>query len=50
MINFACAAAALSLVALARPAAADNVELRMATLAPDGSKWTEVFEIGRAHV
>lgn len=45
MINFACAAA-VGLLALAQPALADNVELRMATLAPDGSKWTEVFDKG----
>lgn len=46
--NFACAAVlgTLGLVALAPPAHADNVELRMATLAPDGSKWTEVFDKG----
>jgi TRAP-type transport system periplasmic protein len=44
-INFACAAA-VGLLALAQPALADNVELRMATLAPDGSKWTEVFDKG----
>ncbi len=45
MINFACAAT-VGLLALAQPALAQNVELRMATLAPSGSKWTEVFDKG----
>jgi len=36
-----CAVAAL---ALARPAHADNVELRIATLAPSGSPWMEVLD------
>ena len=45
IFNFACAAA-LGLLALARPALAENIELRMATLAPSGSKWTEVFDKG----
>jgi TRAP-type transport system periplasmic protein len=47
MINVACAAAVAFLV-FARPARADGPSLRMATLAPSGSKWTEVFDKGSA--
>jgi TRAP-type C4-dicarboxylate transport system substrate-binding protein len=35
---------AVSLVVAARPARADNLELRIATLAPSGSPWMEVLD------
>ena len=38
------ALAALAVAAAARTARADNVELRIATLAPDGSPWMEVLD------
>jgi TRAP-type transport system periplasmic protein len=44
-----CAALALSLTT-ARPARADNVELRIATLAPSGSPWMEVLDKAAAEV
>jgi len=43
-------AAALVALATARPAHADNVELRMATLAPAGSPWMEVLDKAGAEI
>jgi TRAP-type C4-dicarboxylate transport system substrate-binding protein len=42
--------AALAAFASARPAHADNVELRMATLAPAGSPWMEVLDKANAEI
>src|ERR1700744_763052 len=45
------ALAAFALVASApRPARADNVELRIATLAPSGSPWMEVLDKAAAEI
>ena len=44
------ALAALGLVATARPVRADNVELRIATLAPSGSPWMEVLDKAAAEI
>jgi len=41
---------AIGLAAAARTAAADNVEIRMATLAPDGSSWMKILNKGSAEV
>ena len=43
------AAVATSLAAIA-PAAADNLELRLATLAPDGSSWMKILGKGAAEI
>jgi TRAP-type transport system periplasmic protein len=43
LLSFTALAATL-VVATARPARADNVELRIATLAPSGSPWMEVLD------
>jgi TRAP-type transport system periplasmic protein len=43
-----CAGAALAL--MARPAAAENVELRFATLAPVGSPWMDVLDKAAAEI
>jgi TRAP-type C4-dicarboxylate transport system substrate-binding protein len=42
--------AALAAFASARPAHADNIELRMATLAPAGSPWMEVLDKANAEI
>src|ERR1700733_9346440 len=42
--------AAVLATTLARPAHADNVELRIATLAPSGSPWMEVLDKATAEV
>ncbi len=42
-------AVAASLAAIA-PAAADNVEIRLATLAPDGSSWMKILGKGAAEI
>lgn len=39
-----------SALAVATPAAADNVELRMATLAPSGSPWMQVLSKAQAEI
>ena len=44
------ALAALTLGAGARPARADNIELRIATLAPSGSPWMEVLDKANAEI
>lgn len=44
------AGAALALSAMAAPAAADNVELRIATLAPSGSPWMSVLDKASAEI
>jgi len=41
---------ALAALATARPAHAENVELRMATLAPAGSPWMEVLDKANAEI
>ena len=41
---------ALAALAIARPARADNVELRIATLAPSGSPWMEVLDKANAEI
>jgi TRAP-type transport system periplasmic protein len=45
-----CAATLFGTLALAKPAAADNVELRIASLAPSGSKWMQVLEKGAEEI
>src|SRR5687767_3336005 len=39
-----------SALAVATPAAADNVELRLATLAPSGSPWMQVLSKAQAEI
>jgi TRAP-type C4-dicarboxylate transport system substrate-binding protein len=41
---------ALAAIGVARPAHADNVELRIATLAPSGSPWMEVLDKANAEI
>ena len=41
---------ALAAIGVARPAHADNVELRIATLAPSGSPWMEVLDKAAAEI
>jgi len=41
---------ALATLAMARPARADNVELRLATLAPSGSPWMEVLDKAQGEI
>jgi TRAP-type C4-dicarboxylate transport system substrate-binding protein len=41
---------ALASLALSSPAAADNTELRIATLAPSGSPWMEVLDKGQVEI
>jgi TRAP-type C4-dicarboxylate transport system substrate-binding protein len=41
---------ALAALAIGRPARADNVELRIATLAPSGSPWMEVLDKANAEI
>ena len=41
---------ALAALAIGRPAHADNVELRIATLAPSGSPWMEVLDKANAEI
>ena len=39
-----------SMAALAAPAAAENTEIRLATLAPSGSPWMEVLSKAQAEI
>ena len=41
---------ALAAISMARPAHAENVELRIATLAPSGSPWMEVLDKANAEI
>jgi TRAP-type transport system periplasmic protein len=45
-----CAGVALAVMAAARPAAADNVELKFATLAPSGSSWMVTLDKAAAEI
>ena len=44
------AVVAASLTALASTAAADNMEIRLATLAPEGSSWMKILGKGAAEI
>ncbi|KAB2911596.1 MAG: ABC transporter substrate-binding protein [Kofleriaceae bacterium] len=48
--HFVPALAAAALVASAGTAAAENVEIRLATLAPDGSSWMKILGRGAAEI
>jgi TRAP-type C4-dicarboxylate transport system substrate-binding protein len=49
-ISFIALAAAALVASAHRPARADNVELRIATLAPSGSPWMEVLDKAAAEI
>jgi TRAP-type C4-dicarboxylate transport system substrate-binding protein len=50
LVTLCAAAALLALFSLGAPARADNVELRIASLAPSGSPWMDVLNHSAADI